>query len=281
MPVAPSCLLPSLADWLDRSVGPLWNARRKRVPKTVKYSCRTENLVQRISRSIEGARESERVYLPEPEAKALCIEYGIPVPRFSVTRTPEEALRFAEEIGYPVVLKVVSPQVIHKSDVGGVITKIGDSKQVKNAYERILTSVRKNKPDAEIRGVLVEEMAPATTEVIVGATRNPQFGPVLMFGLGGILVEILKDVSFRVAPINSSDALEMITELKAYPVLKGYRNQPPADINALIEILLNVSKLVVERPEIWDIDLNPVLVYEKGAKAVDARISLQGPAYNQ
>jgi acyl-CoA synthetase (NDP forming) len=102
-----------------------------------------------------------------------------------------------------------------------------------------------------------------------------------MFGLGGVLVEILKDVSFRVAPINSSDALEMITELKAYPVLKGYRDQPPADINALIEILLKVSKLVVERPEIWDIDLNPILVYEKGAKAVDARISLQGPTCNQ
>jgi len=202
------------------------------------------------------------------------MEYGIPVPKFSVAQTPEEAIQFSEEIGYPVVLKVVSPQVVHKTDVGGVITGLGDSKEVGDAYQRILANVKKNAPDAKVVGMLVEEMAPPSTEVIIGATRNPQFGPVLMFGLGGILVEILKDVSFRVAPINPSDALEMITELKAYPILKGYRNQPPADIDALLEILLKVSSLVTERPEISGVDLNPVLVYEKGAKAVDARVSL-------
>ena len=230
--------------------------------------------MQRTPHLFEEARTSGRTHLLEPEAKALCSEYGIRVTKFSVARTPEEALRFADEIGYPVVLKVVSPQVIHKSDVGGVVTQLEDPREVKDAYQRILTNVEKNKPDAEIMGVLVEEMAPPSIEVIVGATRNPQFGPVLMFGLGGILVEIIRDVSFRVAPINSSDALEMITELKAYSVLKGYRNQPPADINAMVEILLKVSKLVVERPEIREVDLNPIFVYEKGAKVVDARVSL-------
>ena len=234
-----------------------------------------QDLMQRTPRSFEEARTTGRTYLLEPEAKGICVEYGIPVTVFKVAQTPEEALRFAEEIGYPVVLKIVSPQVVHKSEVGGVITQLRGAREVKDAYQRILTNVKKNKPGAKITGVLVEEMAPPSTEVIIGATRNPQFGPVLMFGLGGILVEILKDVSFRVAPINSSDALEMIMELKAYPVLKGYRNQPAADIDALVEILLKVSTLVIERPRISEVDLNPILVYEKGAKAVDARVSLE------
>jgi acetyl-CoA synthetase (ADP-forming) len=231
--------------------------------------------VQGTSRSFGEAREGGGTYLLEPEAKALCIEYGIPVTRFSVAQNPEEAIRLAEELGYPIVLKIVSPDVIHKSDVGGVITQLRDTKEVKNAYQMILANVKKGIPEARVTGMLVEEMAPPSTEVIVGATRTLQFGPVLMFGLGGILVEIIKDVSFRAAPIDSSDALEMITELKAYPVLKGYRNRPPADIDALVEILLKVSKLVIERPEIRGVDLNPILVYEKGAKVVDARISLQ------
>jgi acetyl-CoA synthetase (ADP-forming) len=231
--------------------------------------------MQGTSRSFEKARQSGGTYLLEPEAKALCVEYGIPVARFSVAQNPEEAIRLAEELGYPVVLKIVSPDVIHKSDVGGVITQLRDAKGVKNAYRTILANVKKANPEARVKGMLVEEMAPASTEVIVGATRTLQFGPVLMFGLGGILVEVIKDVSFRVAPVNSSDALEMITELRAYSVLKGYRNQSPADIDALVEIILKVSKLVIERPEINGVDLNPIFVYEKGAKAVDARISLQ------
>jgi acetyl-CoA synthetase (ADP-forming) len=231
--------------------------------------------MQGTSGSFGEARESGGTYLLEPEAKALCIEYGIPVVKFSVARNSEEAIRLAEELGYPVVLKIVSPDVVHKSDVGGVITQLTDAKEVKNAYQRILANVKKANPEARVTGVLVEEMAPPSTEVIVGATRTLQFGPVLMFGLGGILVEILKDVSFRAAPIDSSDALEMITELKAYSVLRGYRNQPPVDIDALVEILLKVSKLVIERPEIRGVDLNPVFAYERGAKVVDARISLQ------
>jgi len=205
----------------------------------------------------------------------VCMEYGIPVTRFKVAGTLEEAVKFAEGIGYPVVLKIVSPDVIHKFDVGGVVLNLKSPSEVEAAYQNILKNVKKHKPDAKIVGVLVQEMAPTSTEVIVGATKDPQFGPALMFGLGGIFVEVLKDVTFRIAPITESDAREMITEVKAYPLLKGYRGQPPADIDAVINILVNTSKLVMDHQEIKELDLNPIMVYEKGAKTVDARIILE------
>jgi acetyl-CoA synthetase (ADP-forming) len=221
------------------------------------------------------AKKEGRKYLLEPEAKTLCQEYGIPVTKFKVATSVEEAVKFAEGIGYPVVLKIVSPEVIHKFDVGGVVLNLKNASEVKDAYDRIIKSVRKHKPEAKIVGVLVQEMAPASTEVIVGATKDPQFGPALMFGLGGIFVEVLKDVTFRIAPITESDAREMITEVKAYPILKGFRGQPPADIDAIAKILLSTSKLVMEHPEIKELDLNPIIVYEKGAKTVDARVILE------
>jgi len=221
------------------------------------------------------ARKEGRSYLLEPEAKMVCMEYGIPVTRFKVAGTPEEAVKFAEGIGYPVVLKIVSPDIIHKFDVDGVMLNLKSSEEVKAAYQSILKNVKKHKPDAKIVGVLVQEMAPASTEVIVGATKDPQFGPALMFGLGGIFVEVLKDVTFRIVPITESDAREMITEVKAYPILKGYRGQPPADIDTIVNILLNTSKLVMDHQEIKELDLNPIMVYEKGAKTVDARIILE------
>jgi len=231
--------------------------------------------MRRSSKIFEEARKEGRSYLLEPEAKMICMEYGIPVTRFRVAKTREEASRFAEEIGYPVVLKIVSPDVIHKFDVGGVILNLKSAKDVQDAYDKILTNVKKHKPDARIVGVFVQEMAPPSTEVIVGATKDPQFGPALMFGLGGIFVEVLKDVTFRIAPITDLDAREMITEVKAYPILRGYRGQPPADVDAIVQILLNTSRLVMDHPEIKELDLNPIMVYEKGAKTVDARIILE------
>jgi len=231
--------------------------------------------MEKISQIFEEARKEERNYLLEPEAKTICSKYGIPVTKFRVTKNIEEATQFAEETGYPVVLKIVSPDVIHKFDVGGVILNIKSSKEVRDAYNRIFVNVKKYKPDAKIVGVLVQEMAPPSTEVIVGATKDPQFGPALMFGFGGIFVEVLKDVAFRIAPITRSEAQEMITEVKAYPILRGYRGQPPADINAIVEILLNTSKLVMDHPEIKELDLNPIMVYKKGAITVDARIILE------
>jgi len=216
-----------------------------------------------------------RKFLLEPEAKLVCREFGIPVTEFRVAKTEDEAVRFAEEIGFPVVLKVVSPDVVHKFDVGGVVLNLGSGEEVRAAYGRILENVRRNRPGAKVVGVLVQEMAPASTEVIVGALKDPQFGPALMFGLGGVFVEVLKDVTFRIAPVSEAEAREMITEVKAYPVLKGYRGMPAADVDAIVGILLGVSRLVMEHSVVKELDLNPIMVYEKGAKVVDARIILE------
>jgi len=228
-----------------------------------------------VSEIFNKARKEERKFLLEPEAKTVCRHYEIPVTNFEVAEDETEAVKFAEEIGYPVVLKIVSPDIAHKSDVGGVIINVKDKKDVENAYKRIMDNVKKHKPSAKIVGILVQEMAPASTEVIVGATKDPQFGPAIMFGLGGIFVEVLKDVTFRIAPITEDEAREMITEVRAYPLLKGYRNMPPADIDTIVRILLKTSKLVTEHEEIKELDLNPIMVYEKGAKTVDARIILE------
>jgi acetyl-CoA synthetase (ADP-forming) len=223
----------------------------------------------------EKAIQEGRKHLLESEAKTVCVEYGIPVTRFEVAKSEAEAVKFAEAIGFPVVLKVVSPDIIHKSDVGGVIVGLKNAGEVRDAYKKILENVKKHRADAKIVGILVQEMAPASTEVIVGAIEDPQFGPALMFGLGGIFVEILRDVAFRIAPIDEDEAREMISEVKAYPLLKGYRNLPPADIEAIVKILVNTSRLVMEHQEIKELDLNPIMVYGRGAKTVDARIILE------
>lgn len=232
-------------------------------------------LMDKVNAIFNEARKEGRKYLLEPEAKTICMEYGIPVTNFKVAKNEAEAVQFAREIGFPIVLKIVSPDVIHKFDVGGVILNLNSETEVRTAYNEILENVKKHKPNARILGIFVQEMAPQSTEVIVGATKDPQFGPALMFGLGGIFVEVLKDVTFRIAPISESDAREMITEVKAYPILKGYRGQPPADVEAIVKILLNTSRLVMEHQEIKELDLNPIMVYEKGAKTVDARIILE------
>jgi len=228
-----------------------------------------------VSEIFNKARKEGRKFLLEPEAKTICRKYEIPITNFEIAENETEAVELAEEIGYPVVLKIVSPDVIHKSDVGGVVINLKDARDVQNAYKQIMDNVKEHKPSAKIIGILVQEMAPSSTEVIVGATKDPQFGPAIMFGLGGIFVEVLKDVTFRIAPITEDEAREMITEVRAYPLLKGYRNMPPADIDAIVKILLNTSRLVTEHEEIKELDLNPIMVYEKGAKTVDARIILE------
>jgi acyl-CoA synthetase (NDP forming) len=224
---------------------------------------------------ISQAQKEGRKALLETEAKAICMEYGIPVTKFKLAKNAGEAAEFAEQLGYPVVLKIVSPDIIHKSDAGGVMINLKSKTEVQDAYGKILENAKKYKATAKIVGVLVQEMAPQSTEVIVGAVKDPQFGQTLMFGLGGVFVEILKDVTFRIAPITRGDAREMVTTIKAYPLLKGYRNTPPTDIETIINILLNTSRLVMDNSRIKELDLNPVLAYEKGAKTVDARIILE------
>ena len=221
------------------------------------------------------AQSEGRKALLEPEAKTICAEYGIAVNNFIVAKSAEEAAKAAEKIGYPVVMKIVSQDIIHKSDAGGVKVNIKTKEEVKTAYNTILENAHKYKADARIAGILVQEMAPQGTEVIVGAIKDPQFGQTVMFGLGGIFVEILKDVTFKVAPITEAEAADMIVGVRAYPLLNGYRNTPPSDVKAIVNVLMSVSKLVVDHPEIKELDLNPVMAYEKGTKTVDARIILE------
>jgi len=231
--------------------------------------------LKEIPRIFSQAAKEGRKSLLETEAKTLCMEYDIPVTRFKLAKDEEEAAKYATAIGFPIVLKIVSPDIVHKSDVGGVIVGIKNLRHVRTGYRQIVKNVKKHNPDAKIVGILVQEMAPSGTEVIVGSIKDPQFGPAIMFGLGGVFVEVLKDVTFRIAPITEDEAAEMISEVKAYPLLKGYRNTPPADLKAITKILVNTSRLVTEHPEIRELDLNPIMVYEKGAKAVDARIILE------
>ena len=223
---------------------------------------------------IQNALQNKRYKLLEPESKELIAAFGITTARHTVTASVKEAIQAATSIGYPIVLKIVSPDISHKTDVGGVKVGIKDAEGVKAAYEEIMKNVNIKKPDARIEGILVEEMATPSTEVIIGGLRDPQFGPAVMFGLGGIFVEIYKDVSFRIAPLEEYDAIDMIHEIKGSKILKGFRNTESLDITSLAQTILKVSNIMVSLEEIKEIDLNPVLVYPKGVKAVDARIIL-------
>ena len=231
--------------------------------------------MKQTAKIIKQAKKENRKALLEPEAKTICAEYGISVNNFNVAKTAKEAAEHAEKIGYPIVMKIVSQDIIHKSDAGGVLVNLKSATEVEAGFKKIIDNAKKYKADARIEGILVQEMAPQGTEVIVGAVKDPQFGQTVMFGLGGIFVELLKDVNFRVAPITTEDAKEMITSLKAFPLLNGYRGSKHADIDALTNILVNVSNLVMEQSDIKELDLNPVMAYPVGAKTVDARIILE------
>lgn len=232
---------------------------------------------ERVSEIIRAAYADKRNSLYEHEAKELCGLFGLPVTKGFVANTEDKAIEAARKIGFPVVLKIVSPQILHKSDVGGVIINLTTEQEVRTGYNKILSNVKEKRPDAKVEGIFVQEMAPSSTEVIVGATKDPTFGFTVMFGIGGIFVEILKDVSFRLVPITRPDAIEMIHEIKSYKILEGARGMPKADESALADTLLSTSDMLVECPEIRELDMNPVLIYEKGAKVVDARIILEEP----
>ncbi len=224
---------------------------------------------------LQQARKEKRTLLTEIESKDLLEEAGIPVAKAKLARTRSQAISLSKEMGFPVALKIVSPDVIHKSDSGGVKLGLRNATQVSKAYSDILSSVKQRHPDARIYGVSVQKMARPGIEVIIGMTKDAQFGPVLMFGLGGILVEVLKDVAFRIVPLTKRDAREMIKEIKGYPLLQGYRGQEPADIAFLEELLIKVSNFIEKNPEIKELDLNPVFAYRSGAVAVDARVILE------
>ncbi len=221
---------------------------------------------------VASARSEGRTLLNEVEAKQTVIEAGVPATETRLATSADEARKHADELGYPVVLKIVSNDIAHKSDVGGVKLNLENGDQVAAAYDEIMANARKAEPNASIQGISVQKMAKPGTEVIVGMTTDPQFGPVMMFGLGGVMVEVMKDVAFRVVPLSDRDARQMITDIKGKAILDGVRGQPPADVSALANTILKVSEFVAAHPEVKELDLNPVLAYEDGAVAVDARI---------
>ncbi|MBN1179807.1 MAG: acetate--CoA ligase family protein [Anaerolineae bacterium] len=231
-----------------------------------------------VRRVLDAAcREGSPVTLVEVEARDVMAAYGIPLPPARLASSAGEAVEAAEEIGFPVALKIASPDVLHKSDVGGIELGLADTNAVKQAYDRILSRARQHAPEGEIWGVLVQAMVAPGREVIVGVNRDAQFGPLVMFGLGGIYVEVLEDVTFRLAPVTAREAEEMLDEIKAAPLLHGARGEDPADLAAIAEIVQRVSQLVCDFPEIVELDLNPVIVHQEGAVAIDARLSVKQP----
>ncbi len=225
---------------------------------------------------LDKAKTEKRTVLTEFESKKLLERAGIPVVETRLVRTKRETISVSKEMGFPVVLKITSPDIVHKSDSGGVKLGIANATQAGKAYSEIMFSIKQRYPSAIIHGLTVQKMAPPGIQVIVGMNKDPQFGPVLMFGLGGILVELLKDVSFRIVPVTKRDAAEMIKEIKGYPLLEGYRGQEPANIDALQDIIVRVSQFVERTPEIKELDLNPIFAYRDKAVSVDARIVLEG-----
>lgn len=221
------------------------------------------------------AKKEKRTVLTEIEAKQILSLAGISCTDTRLATSKAAAVALSEEMGYPVVLKISSVDITHKSDAGGVKVNLQDKGAVEKAYDDIMASCTAKFPDANIEGVAVQGMAKIGTEVIIGMTKDPSFGPVLMFGLGGIFVEVLKDVAFRIVPLEKNDASEMINEIKGKKLLEGYRGQDPADIPFLEDMLLKLSDLVDKTDGIAEIDMNPVFAYKQGAIVVDARIILE------
>lgn len=231
---------------------------------------------RKIAEILNLAKSEGRKELSELESKQVLAAWNIPVNRTQLAKDAEEAVKIAREIHYPVVLKIASPDILHKTDARGVMVGISSEIELQQAFNKIINNAREYKPDANILGVVVQEYIPPAREVIVGALQDPSFGATVMFGLGGVWVEVLKDVSFRLAPLSLDEAREMIEEVKGYPVLAGIRGSPPADIDATATLIQKVGQLAYEFPEIAELDINPVFVFDagKGVVSADARIVL-------
>ncbi|HHX75397.1 MAG TPA: CoA-binding protein, partial [Firmicutes bacterium] len=218
-----------------------------------------------------------RVTLLGSEATKVAEAYKIPVAPVYLVNSPDEAVSAAEKMGYPVVLKIASPQIIHKSDVGGVKVGLNSAQEVKDAYDDIMESVTRQLPDTRIYGIEVQPMMPKGNETLIGMTRDAQFGPLIAFGMGGIYVNLLQDVFFRLANgLTREDIEEMISETKAYTLLKGYRGSEPSHIPSIIDTIARIAQLSLDFPEIAELDLNPVIAYPDKAAALDVKITLSG-----
>ncbi len=229
-------------------------------------------LIERAKAIIDDAVPNKDRPFTEDEAKALLKAIGIPVPEHFVAQNKEDAFHAANTIGWPVAMKIVSPDILHKSDVGGVRLNIQNREELYNAYDAMMKDIEKKAEEAMIKGILIEGMVKKGTEIIIGGIRDKQFGPCVMFGLGGIFVEVLKDVSFGIAPVNMDEAMEMIREIKSYPILTGFRGTPPADVAAIARTIVIISEVLADVGEISEMDLNPVIVYPQGLVVADAKI---------
>jgi acetyl coenzyme A synthetase (ADP forming)-like protein len=263
-----------------RALGALWHYAEVRARRVDEELSQTEDEPHASRLALHpllaAATAHGQSQLGEAEARPILAAYNIAQPRAELARSADEAGRLAAEIGFPVALKIVSPDIFHKSEVGGVVLRLGDAAAVQDAFTAMLARARQRQPGARIEGVLVAQMAPPGHELIVGMRRDPQFGPLLMVGLGGVFVELFRDVAFRVAPFSRAETLAMIGETRAGKLLAGLRGQPPADIAAVAEVIERVAQLALDQPRIAEIDVNPLLVYPagQGALAVDVRMVL-------
>jgi acetyltransferase len=226
---------------------------------------------------LDQVREQRRLSIGDSEARQILTAYGLQIPQSEIAATPEEAVEIANQIGYPVVLKIASPDILHKTDVGGVKVGLSNAEQLQDAYELMVYRAQRYLPQAHLWGCLVQQMVPpGGQEVLVGMNRDPQFGPLVTFGLGGIYVETLKDVTFRIAPFSVQSAEKMLTEIRAHAILDGVRGEPPVDKAAIVDTLLRIGQLVQDFPEIVELDINPLMVYPhgQGAIAIDMRLVL-------
>lgn len=230
-----------------------------------------------VAEVLRRVRADGRLTIGDAEARAIQSAYGIPFPRSVLAKSAEEAVRAASEMGFPVVMKITSPDILHKTDIGGVRLNLQTADQVRDAFDLMVYRAQRYMPTAEIWGCLVQQQVRGGKEVLLGMNRDPQFGPLLVFGLGGIYVEALKDVTFRVAPVDRRQAREMLSEIRAYSLLKGVRGEPPSDQDAIVDVILRLSQLVTDFPEIVELDINPLMVFEqgKGALGIDMRLVLK------
>jgi acetyltransferase len=260
------------------ALGSLYRVRR-RVLEPAESPGELDLPIDEIERILDGARGDGRTFLLAPEAAQVAGLLGLDMPRSIVARSLDEAVRAAEEIGYPVVMKVVSKDIVHKSDSGGVALDLENEDEVVDAYQAILRSCRAHVPGAAIDGIEVMEMVRPGVETIVGARQDPSFGPVVMIGLGGIYVEVMKDVAFRAAPVGGATAREMIADLRSYPLLLGVRGESRKDIEAIADVVVRLSHLIDRCREIADIEVNPLVAYDRGqgTRTVDMRILIQRP----
>src|SRR3569623_758038 len=225
-----------------------------------------------VRKVLDQVKADNRTSLTAPEGKLVCDAYGIPVPKEGVAKSAGEAGKMASSMGFPVVMKVVSPDILHKTEAGGVIVGLKTVEDAEKAYETILSNAKKYKSDAKIEGVQVQQMLAGGSEGIVGSITDGSFGKLVAFGLGGVLVEVLKDITFRLAPATKQDALSMLDGIQAHEMLNGVRGSDPVNRDAIADIIVNVSRLVTDFPEITEMDLNPVFATKANAIAADVRI---------